>query len=260
MRYYSCSYSGQQYLGLPTLFLPYSMASFGQRQMQAMIIYLQAQYRLGQETYDEAQTLSGAPAAQESAAPAAAAEETPFADSLRGLDLSKLRQVNGDVLGWIIIPGTNVSYPLVYSSQKSPTYYLSHTWDAEYGYVGSIFMEPENSPDFSDFNTVIYGHNMRNGSMTDEFAPFLRPNQYVDYTNAVNTVAKAAELTKGLTDPLAKVKAVYEFVVKTLKYDRAKASSVQSGYLPVLDTVLAQKKGICFDYASLMTAMEKYGR
>lgn len=92
-------------------------------------------------------------------------------------------------------------------------------------------------------------------NMTDEFAPFLRPNQYVDYTNAVNTVAKAAELTKGLTDPLAKVKAVYEFVVKTLKYDRAKASSVQSGYLPVLDTVLAQKKGICFDYASLMTAM-----
>lgn len=92
-------------------------------------------------------------------------------------------------------------------------------------------------------------------AMTDEFAPFLRPNQYVDYTNAKNTVAKAAALTKGITDPLEKVKAVYNFVVTTLTYDKAKAANVKSGYLPVLDTVLAEKKGICFDYAALMAAM-----
>lgn len=92
-------------------------------------------------------------------------------------------------------------------------------------------------------------------SLKDEFAPFLRPNQYVDYTGAVNTKAKAAELCGGLTDPLDKVKAVYSFVVKALTYDKQKAAAVQSGYLPVLDTVLAQKKGICFDYAALMTAM-----
>jgi hypothetical protein len=83
-----------------------------------------------------------------------------------------------------------------------------------------------------------------NVTLKDEFAPFLRPNQYVNYAaNAVNTIAKAAELTKGLTDPLDKVKAVYQFVVTTLTYDRAKASSVQSGYLPVLDTVLAAEEG-----------------
>ena len=92
-------------------------------------------------------------------------------------------------------------------------------------------------------------------SMRDEFAPFLRPNQYVNYTNAVNTKAKAAVLCKGLSDPLEKVKAVYEYAVATLKYDKAKAASVKSGYLPDLDAVLAAKKGICFDYAALMTAM-----
>jgi predicted small lipoprotein YifL len=92
-------------------------------------------------------------------------------------------------------------------------------------------------------------------ALKDEFAPFLRPNQYVNYTDAVHTVAKAAALTEGLTDPLEKVGAVYNFVVGSFTYDRQEAASVQSGYLPDLDAVLAAKSGICFDYAALMTAM-----
>lgn len=92
-------------------------------------------------------------------------------------------------------------------------------------------------------------------ALTDEFLPFLYPNQYVDYTPAVNTVKKAAELTAGKTDTLDRVKAIYDFTVTNLTYDTKKAASVKSGYLPVLDTVLAQKKGICFDYAALMAGM-----
>lgn len=92
-------------------------------------------------------------------------------------------------------------------------------------------------------------------TLKDEFAPFIRPNQYVDYENAPNTVAKAAELTAGKKDALAKVQAVYEYVVKNITYDKQLAASVQSGYLPVLDTVLAKKTGICFDYAALMAGM-----
>ena len=91
--------------------------------------------------------------------------------------------------------------------------------------------------------------------MTDPFAPFLRPNQYVDYSTASKTVAKAAELTEGKTESLEKLKAIYEFVVTNFVYDKQRAATVQSGYLPVLDTVLVEKKGICFDYAALMTAM-----
>lgn len=91
--------------------------------------------------------------------------------------------------------------------------------------------------------------------MTDEFAPFLRSNQYVDILSAPNTAAKAQQLVAGKTDPLKKVEAVYDFVVNTLSYDRELAATVQSGYLPVLDQVLAKKKGICFDYAALMTGM-----
>lgn len=91
--------------------------------------------------------------------------------------------------------------------------------------------------------------------LKDEFAPFLHSNQYVNYSKAPNTVAKAAELVSGETDALKKVERIYDFVVDHLSYDKELASTVQSGYLPELDAVLAKGTGICFDYAALMTAM-----
>ena len=92
-------------------------------------------------------------------------------------------------------------------------------------------------------------------SISNPFGPFLYPNQYVNFNSASAAVQKGAELSAGVTDQLGVVSAVYNYVVKNLTYDTAKASSVQSGYLPNVDLVLAQKKGICFDYAALMTAM-----
>ncbi len=92
-------------------------------------------------------------------------------------------------------------------------------------------------------------------TLNNEFAPFLRSNQYVDYEAAPNTVAKAAELCAGITDPLKKVEAVYRYVIGGMTYDKQRAATVKSGYLPVLDDVLAKKTGICFDYAALMAGM-----
>lgn len=92
-------------------------------------------------------------------------------------------------------------------------------------------------------------------TLKDEFAPFLHSNQYVNYDAAPNTVAKAAELMAGMTEPLKQVEAVYDYVVKGMTYDAELAAAVKSGYLPVLDDVLAKKSGICFDYAALMTGM-----
>ena len=91
--------------------------------------------------------------------------------------------------------------------------------------------------------------------LKDEFAPFLRPNQYVDFSEATRAVEIAWELTKDVEDTLGKVEAVYKYVVRELTYDREKARTVKSGYIPDLDAVLEAKKGICFDYAALMTAM-----
>lgn len=92
-------------------------------------------------------------------------------------------------------------------------------------------------------------------TLDDEFAPFIRPNQYVNYEDAPNTVKKAKSVVGKTKDPLKKVEKVYKYVIKNLSYDTKLAKTVQSGYLPDLDKVLKKKKGICFDYAALMTGM-----
>ena len=91
--------------------------------------------------------------------------------------------------------------------------------------------------------------------MEDSLAPFLRPNQYINYTEDSEAVKLGAELTRDAKDNLGKVKAVYNWVVTNLTYDYDKARTVQSGYLPDVDKVLEEKKGICFDYAALMSTM-----
>jgi transglutaminase-like putative cysteine protease len=92
-------------------------------------------------------------------------------------------------------------------------------------------------------------------SLADEFEPFLRSNQYVNFDEAPETLALAAQLTADKEDTLDKVKAVYDYVVENIKYDNELAATVKSGYVPVLDRVLEKQAGICFDYASLMTGM-----
>ena len=91
--------------------------------------------------------------------------------------------------------------------------------------------------------------------LQDEFAPFLRPNQYVNYLDAPNTVSLGAQLCADLEHSLDKVAVIYDYVVQNFTYDEEKAATVQSGYLPDLDKILEIRKGICFDYAAMMTAM-----
>lgn len=93
--------------------------------------------------------------------------EQTYVDShaaeLAGTDLAALREVNSQVVGWIAIPETELSYPMVQAEDND--YYLNRTWKMERSSLGAIFLECQVRPDFSDFNTIIYGHRMRNGSM-----------------------------------------------------------------------------------------------
>ena len=142
-----------------------------------MLVRQQMEYRRGEEIYQEAETLVELPDLSQLPAPEIQEpeEETeteteekpvyvdPYADALRNMDFTALREVNDDVLGWILIPNTVLSYPLVQGDDNE--YYLNHTWKKWTSVVGAIFMEYANSPDLSNFNTIIYGHRMNNGSM-----------------------------------------------------------------------------------------------
>lgn len=94
-----------------------------------------------------------------------------------------------------------------------------------------------------------------NVSITNTFGPFLYPNQYVKFTASSNAVAQGAALAQGAGNDLDVVANVYNYITTTISYDYDQAATVKSGYIPNVDDVLAQKKGICLDYAALMAAM-----
>ena len=85
------------------------------------------------------------------------------ASFLADINLEALQEVNQDVLGWIALPGTRLSYPIVQGEDNNE--YLYHNWKKEKSISGSIFMESANCSDFSDFHTIIYGHRMRDLTM-----------------------------------------------------------------------------------------------
>ena len=91
--------------------------------------------------------------------------------------------------------------------------------------------------------------------LQNEFAPFLRPSTYVSYSRDSACVRKAEELAAGASDELDFVGSVYDYVCNQVTYDREKASTVKSGYLPVPDETMITGKGICFDYAALAASM-----
>lgn len=91
--------------------------------------------------------------------------------------------------------------------------------------------------------------------LKDSLSPFLMANQFVDYSANTKCVRQAATLCRKTSGDMNKVKKVYNWVIKYFSYDKKKARTVQSGYLPDLNAVYKSKKGICFDYAATMTAM-----
>lgn len=93
-------------------------------------------------------------------------------------------------------------------------------------------------------------------TLVDETTAYLYPNQIVDYTKETKAVMKSFELTLEADSEIERVYEVYQYVTKNIEYDYDKAKVAQTKFiLPIIDETYLIEKGICFDYASLMTAM-----
>lgn len=87
------------------------------------------------------------------------------------IDFEELWETNPDVYAWIVIPGTDINYPIL-QHPTDDSYYLNHNIDGSTGRPACIYTESLNNKDFTDNNTVIYGHNMRNGTMFAQLHKF----------------------------------------------------------------------------------------
>lgn len=80
------------------------------------------------------------------------------------VDFQTLGQTNPDIYGWIEIPDTPISYAML-RREGDNDYYMNHAEDGSYYSGGCVFSDDINSPEMTDPVTVLYGHNLRNGTM-----------------------------------------------------------------------------------------------
>jgi len=108
-------------------------------------------YREGARTYGELAQFAAHP------------PESSQADRFPEVDFAALRAINPDIVAWLILEGTSLNYPVVQGTDD--LFYLEHMFDGTRNSAGTLFVDSFNTPGFADQNTVIYGHNMRDGNM-----------------------------------------------------------------------------------------------
>ncbi len=92
-------------------------------------------------------------------------------------------------------------------------------------------------------------------AISDSISQYLYPNQYVNFNSSSNVVSTASSLVSQCENDLQALETIYDYAVNNITYDYNKATTVQSGYIPVPDNTLASGTGICFDYAVLVASM-----
>lgn len=133
------------------------------------IIMQQLEYKEGDETYERLIELAEDGDPDESPDSPESSKEQELSDTqnteenVPEIDFDALGEIGGNMKAWLYQPDTVINYPVAQGEDNS--YYLYHLADGTYNQNGCLFMDHKNNPDFTDDNTVIYGHHMRSGSM-----------------------------------------------------------------------------------------------
>ncbi len=106
-------------------------------------------------------------------------DESGEIQDTRVVDFAALKEINADIAAWIFCADTAIDYPVVHG--KDNEYYLTHLFTGEKNAAGSIFLDYRNNPDFSDRHSVIYGHNMKNGTMFASLTKYRNPEYFYDH-------------------------------------------------------------------------------
>ena len=95
------------------------------------------------------------------------------------IDFDALRSINPDCVGWIHIPDTGISYPVVQGSDNS--HYLKHLFDGKWNSSGCIFMDCRVDAALSDRHSIIYGHHMKNGTMFSGLTKYKKQDYFEEH-------------------------------------------------------------------------------
>lgn len=169
------------------------------------------------------------------------------------VDFDALWEINPDVVGWIYIPDTTVNYPILQGETNDT--YLYHLVTGKYNRSGSIFMDHRNKPDYSDQNTVIYGHHMGDGTMFADIVKFKRQSYFDAHpTGYLFTPERTYVLTfftayvTDMSDDAWRRDFPSQEVYAEWIQDSASRSEVNCGLLPVLTDQILTLSTCTYEY------------
>ncbi len=128
----------------------------------------------------------------------------------------------------------NMNYPLQFGNGEYTVSILKHVKDNQYRQIGKETVKLE---------------------LEDEEKVFLQSIQRINWNEDMTAIKKAKELTNDAKDDEEKVRIIYDYITSNIEYDNEKASTVQIGYTPSIDSTLKTKTGMCYDYTALFAAM-----
>lgn len=143
-------------------------------QLYAYISGVMAGQALADELAEKAVTLAG-PVADPPTTDGQPGDDSAAQTSIT-VDFDTLLAENEDVVAWLYCPDTPINYPVAQGDDN--VQYLRHMLNGEYNMAGTLFMDYRNSADITDWNTVIYGHNMRTNTMFGSLSDYSSQEYY----------------------------------------------------------------------------------
>lgn len=146
----------------------------------------------------------------------------------------QLTAPDGVLYSYFLSPGENAVIPFTGGEGTYQIICYRQVQDSQYAALYSEILEVE---------------------LENEFLPYLYPNQYVNFSPQSEASKLAMSLISEDANDVSVLEVIYNYVTSSITYDTQLAKTVDAGYLPDVDQTLKTGKGICFDYAALMTAM-----
>lgn len=179
--------------------------------------------------------------------------ESVFAQ-VGALDISN---IDKGVIGYHIAENSSQSYMLMIKKDDKTYYYYLNNGKKDYfplqmgnGKYKVVLLEKISGNKYKVVQSDEVTLNIK-----DEKQVFLNSVQNIKWMMEDAPIKKAAELTKGVTKDSEKIKIIYNYIISNYKYDKEKAKTLSSPYIPDITDIFNKKKGICFDYSSLFAAM-----
>lgn len=189
--------------------------------------------------------------------------DIPLSDMLP--EYRKMYETNSDLAGWIVIDGTDINYPVV-QSKVYQEFYLDHNFDGEEDDAGSIFADARNDLLPPDDNIIIYGHNMKDGSMFGTLQYYLDKDYYDKHSTLSFDTLRKHGTYKIAAVGLSKISEESDDTFKYYDFINADSKKEFKKYVENIKKLEAYDTGVNLEYGdklvtlSTCNSVEKDGR